>query len=518
MPVRIPMRYLREILRLRYERGLSHREIARSLSISSSTVATFLERARGAGLCWPLPEGWDDLALSERLYPSPIPGRSRPLPDMAWVHAELRRPGVTLQGLWVEYLEENPGGYRYSQYCEHYHRWAKKLSPSMRQVHRAGEKAFLDFSGKRPHLVDSATGELAPVELFVGVLGASSYTYAEAVESQGLSSWCGAHVRMLEYFGGVPEILVPDNLKSGVIRACRYEPAINRTYQELATHYGSVVIPARPYRPKDKAKVEAAVLVAQRFILAGLRNRSFFDLASLNAAIGERLELLNNRPMKKLGLSRRELFLRLDQPALKPLPCERFQIASWKDCGVSIDYHIVVDHNFYSVPYQLVGERVEARVSERIVEVFFKSRRVASHLRFRGGRGHYATQIEHMPQAHRAHAEWSPSRLIAWGQKTGEATGRLIEKILQQKPHPEQGYRSCLGILRLTRRYGDVRIEAACRKAERLSSYSYQTVKNTLAASLEASPLPEEAPTGSRLTPLPPHENIRGALYYQKEN
>lgn len=517
MPERLPMRHLREILRLRYERKLSQREIARSLSIGLGTVNQFLGRAQGAGLYWPLPAEWDDLVLSERFYPAPAVGRPRPLPEMAYIHAELCRPGVTLARLWVEYLEAHPGGYRYSQFCEYYHRWRKKLSPSMHQVHRAGEKVFTDFSGKRPHLVNRATGELVPVELFVSVLGASSLTYAEAVESQDLVSWCGAHVRMLEYLGGSPEVFVPDNLKSGVTRACRYEPEVNRTYQDLATHYGSVVIPARARHPKDKAKVEAAVLVAQRFILAALRNRTFFDLASLNAAIHERLEQLNNHPMKKLGVSRRELFEKLDRPALKPLPVNRFEMASWKNCGVNIDYHVVVEKNFYSVPYQLVAERVEARLTEKVVEIFFKSRRVASHPRLRG-KGHYATSLDHMPQAHRAHAEWSPSRLIAWGQKTGQATGRLVEKILADRPHPEQGYRSCLGLLRLSKRYGDAKTEAACLKAESLSCYSYQTVKNILAAGLEACSADQEPPTGAASTLLPRHENIRGALYYEKEN
>lgn len=511
MPERLPMRHLREILRLRHERKLSQREIARSLSIGLGTVSEFLGRAERVGLSWPVPEGWDDQALSERFYPAPSGRRPRPLPEMAFLHAELRRPGVTLSRLWVEYLEAHPGGYRYSQFCEHYRRWARKLSPRMRQVHRAGEKVFLDFSGVKPHLVNRITGELVEVELFVGVLGASSYTYAEAVESQELSRWCGAHVRMLEYFGGVPEVFVPDNLKSAITQACRYEPVVNRTYQDLASHYGAVVIPARPYRPRDKAKVEVAIQVAQRFILAALRNRTFFDLASLNAAIRERLEALNNRPIKKLGLSRRELFERLDRPALRPLTAERFELAEWKDCGVNIDYHVVVDHNYYSVPYQLTGERVEARVTEKTVELFFKSRRVASHLR-RRGRGHYATQITHMPQAHRDHAEWSPSRLIAWGKKTGEATGSIVEKILADRPHPEQGYRSCLGLLRLAKRYGEARTEAACQKAVRLSSYSYQTVKNILAAGLESSPADPEPAAA-----LPAHENIRGADYYQKE-
>jgi transposase len=501
-------------LRLRYEGKLSQREIARSLSIGLGTVSEFLGRAQRAGLCWPVPEGLDDQGLSERFYPAPTGGKPRRLPEMAWLHAELRRPGVTLQRLWVEYLEANPGGYRYSQFCEHYRRWAKKLSPTMRQVHRAGEKVFLDFSGVKPHLVNRETGELVEVELFVGVLGASSYTYAEAVESQELSCWCGAHVRMLESFGGVAEIFVPDNLKSAITQACRYEPAVNRTYQDLASHYGAAVIPARPYKPRDKAKVEVAIQVAQRFILAALRNRTFFDLASLNAAIKERLEALNNRPIKKLGLSRRELFERLDRPALRPLPAGRFELAQWKDCGVNIDYHVVVDQNYYSVPYQLTGQRVEARVTEKTVELFFKSRRVASHLR-RGGLGHYATQIAHMPQAHRDHTEWSPSRLIAWGKKTGEATGVLVEKILAERPHPEQGYRSCLGLLRLSKRYGEARTEAACQKAIGLSSYSYQTVKNILAAGLETTS--EQEPAGASITTLPAHENIRGAGYYQKE-
>jgi transposase len=514
MPERLPMRHLREILRLRYECKLSQREIGRSLSIGLGTVSEFLGRAARAGLCWPVPEGWDDQALSERFYPARAGGRPRPMPEMASLHAELRRPGVTLSRLWVEYLEAHPGGYRYSQFCEHYRRWTRKLSPTMRQVHRAGEKVFLDFSGVKPHLVNRATGEIVEVELFVSVLGASNYTYAEAVESQELSSWCGAHVRMLEYFGGVPEIFVPDNLKSAITQACRYEPVVNRTYQELASHYGAVVIPARPYKPRDKAKVEVGIQVAQRFILAALRNRTFFDLASLNAAIRERLEALNNRPIKKLGLSRRELFERLDGPALRPLPAVRFELAAWKDCGVNIDYHIVVDHNYYSVPYQLTGERVEARVTEKTVEIYFKSRRVASHLRSHG-HGHYTTEITHMPQSHRDHAEWSPSRLIAWAKKTGEATGSIVEKILADRPHPEQGYRSCLGLLRLSKRYGEARTETACQKAVRLSSYSYQTVKNILAAGLEASH--EQEPAATTSTTLPVHENIRGAGYYQKE-
>lgn len=508
------MRQIREILRLKHECGLPNRGIARACSVGTGTVWEYLDRARRAGLGWPLPEDVDDAALEARLFPPPAaPGVVRVLPDLAQIHQELKRAGVTLYLLWVEYLEAHPQGYRYSQFCELYRRFARKLSPSMRQVHRAGEKIFPDFSGKRPWIVDRRTGEVVPVELFVGVLGASSYTYAEATHSQELACWVGAHVRMFEYFGGCSEILVPDDLRSGVTVPCRYEPVPNRTYAELAAHYGAVVIPARPYRAKDKAKVEAGVLLVQRWILAALRNRTFFSFAEMNEAIWEKLRELNERPMKKLGVSRRELFERLERPALKPLPPNRYEMAEWKGCRVNIDYHVEVQHNYYSVPYQLLGERVEARATASTVEVFFKSRRITSHPRL-SGRARHSTLKEHMPRSHRAHAEWSPSRLIGWAEKSGPATGRLVREILKSRPHPEQGYRSCLGLMRLGRRYGASRLEAACGRAERLGAYSYKSVKNILSAGLEAVPL--EPPAAATPT-IPAHDNIRGAGYYHKE-
>ncbi len=423
---------------------------------------------------------------------------------------KLKRVGVTLYLLWMEYLEIHPEGYRYSQFCEIYRRWQKKLHPAMRQRHRAGEKAFIDYSGKRPHIVDPNTGEPVAVELFVGCLGASSYTYAEATRSQELDSWIASHTRMLAYFHGSPEIWVPDNLKSGITTPCRYEAGVNRTYQEFADHYGSVVIPARVRRPRDKAKVEASVLVAQRWILAVLRDRTFFSLAELNAAIREQLEVLNAREMKHLGASRRELYERLDRPALKPLPTHAYERADWKPCRVSIDYHVEVERNYYSVPYQLVSERVEARFTATIVEVYFKSKRVASHPRLRG-RGQAATHTEHMPSSHRAHAEWTPSRIVRWAQKTGPATGHLVLEILERRRHPEQGYRACLGILRLGRRHGDERLEAACRRAAHLDSYSYRTIKNILSSGQDRLPFSEETPVAAE---TPHHDNIRGATYY----
>lgn len=507
---RLRMRQLREILRLKFEAGQSHRAIVRACGVGLGTVTEYLQRFEAAGLSWPLPAELDDTGLRARLFGGPSAEPARPPPDWAWVHRELRRPGVTLQLLWHEYVETHPDGYRYSQFCELYRRWARKLNPSMRQVHRAGEKTFIDYSGKRPHLVDRRTGEERPVELFVAALGASSFTYADATEAQDLPSWVGSHMRMAQYFEGSTAIWVPDNLKSGITTPCRYEPTVNRTYADLAEHYGAVVIPARAGHPKDKPKVEVAVQVAQRWILAALRNRTFFSLAELNAAICEKLEAINRRPMKKLGASRRELYEQLDRPALKPLPRERYELREWKPCGVNIDYHVEVDRNFYSVPHALLHEEVEARFTQATVEVFFRNKRVASHPRL-SGRGRHHTDPAHMPAAHRAHAEWSPSRLIAWGDKTGQATGRVVAEILRRLPHPEQGYRSCLGLLRLGKAYGPDRLEAACLRAERLGSPRYRTVKNILVSGADRCLFDEDAPS---TPPLPIHENVRGAGYY----
>ena len=508
---RLPMRKIREVLRLKHEVGLSHRAIARACSVGVGTVSLYVTRAREAGLGWPLPAEVDETALEARLLRSPRgPDGPRPQPDPPHIHRQLMRPGVTLHLLWMEYLEVHPSGYRYSQFCDIYRRWRKKLHPSMRQRHRAGEKAFVDYSGQKPHIVDRQTGEEIEVELFVGALGASSYTYAEASRDQKLASWIPSHTRMLEYFGGSPEIWVPDNLKSGITKPCRYEAGINRTYQELAEHYGAVVIPARVKRPKDKAKVESAVQVAQRWILAALRDRTFFSLVELNEAIREGLGALNSRPMQRLGVSRRELYQELDRPALKPLPAERYQMAQWRPCRVSIDYHVAVDKNYYSVPYQLIGELLEARFTPTIVEIYFKSRRVASHRRL-SGRGQASTETEHMPSSHRAHAEWTPSRLIHWAEKTGPATGRMVAEIMRLRRHPEQGYRACLGILRLGKSYGSERLESAAARAERLASYSYRTIKNILSSGADQVPLEEES---SSPEPTPHHANIRGADYY----
>ena len=505
---RLSMRKLREILRLKYSRRMGHRAIARACGVGVGTVSEYVSRARRAGLSWPLPPDLDDGTLEVRLFAAPAPQRERIRPDVARIHQELKRTGVTLQLLWEEYLEVHAQGYRYSQFCEIYRRWAKKLKPSMRQVHRAGEKTFIDFSGKQPHIVDRRTGEQIPVELFVAVLGASNLTYAEATASQKLPCWVGAHTRMVDYFGGSTEIWVPDQLKSGVSRSCRYEPGINRTYQDLAEHYSAVVIPARPAKPKDKAKIESTVLVTQRGILARLRDQTFFSIAELNQAIWKLLEELNDRPMQKLGVSRRQLYERLDKPALKSLPTERYETAEWKRCRVNIDYHVEVERHYYSVPHQLLREHVEARYTTSIVEIYYKGKRITSHRRRYDRRP--STRAEHMPRSHRAHAEWTPSRLIRWASKNGPATGRLVAEILCGRPHPEQGYRACLGIMRLGRRYGVERLEAASLRAEHLRSYSYRTVKNILSSSQDRLPFDESEVQST----TPVHANIRGASYY----
>lgn len=505
---RLSMRKIREVLRLKHERGLTHREVAQACSISIGAVTLYVQRAAAHGLAWPLPDELDNTTLEARLFPRAAALRDRPLPVFAEIHRELARTGVTLQLLWEEYAQVHPDGYRYSQFCVRYRQWARRLRPSMRQVYRAGERTFIDFSGKKPNVVDRRTGEVQSVELFVAVLGASSYTYAEATATQQLPDWVGAHIRMVEYFAGVTALWVPDQLKSAITTPCRYEAGVNRTYEDLATHYGAVVVPARPRKPRDKAVVESTVLIAQRWILARLRDQTFFSLAALNEAIWALLGELNDRPLQRLGVSRRTRYEQLDRPALRPLPTNRYVLAVWKDCRVNIDYHVQVDHHLYSVPYQLIHELVEARSTTTTVEIYVKGRRLTSHPRRYDGRP--STTPEHMPHAHRAHAEWTPSRLIRWAEQTGPATGRFVAELLRRRPHPEQGYRACLGIMRLGRRYGPDRLEAASLRAAALGSYAYRTITNILTSAQDQLPL--DAPDEPAATP--DHANVRGATYY----
>lgn len=506
---RLSMRKISEVLRLAHESGLSNGQIAGSLGISKSTVAAYLALAKSAGVVWPLAEGQQE-ALEKQFSEGKPSLSRRPLPEMAAIHLELKKPGVTLQLLWEEYRLIHPDGYRYSQFCLHYQEWTKHLGVTMRQNHVAGEKMFVDYSGDKFHVVDSTSGEIREAELFVAVLGASNYTYAEATWTQTLPDWITSHIHAFEYFGGVSAIVVPDCLKSGVTKACRYEPDINPTYHDLCVHYGCAVIPARPYKPRDKAKVECGVLFAQRWILAVLRHRTFFSLAKLNQAIREALEKLNNRPMQKIKKSRREIYLAIEKPALKALPQDRYVLAEFKNCRVNIDYHIEVEDHYYSVPHSLYGELVEARYNQTTVEVFHRGGRIASHVRSFVPHKH-TTVTEHMPRSHQKHAEWTPSRLIHWGKTLGEDVGHLFDEIMKTRPHPEQGFRSCLGIMRLAKVHGNDRLKKACERALSLKSYSYRTVKNILANKLETVTSEVKAKT-----PDIRHEHLRGASYYQQ--
>ena len=508
---RLTMRKVRDILRLKYENRLTNRQIARSLSAARSTVADHLTRARMAGIEWPLPDGLDDEALERLLFPPPQPNSvERPPPDLPLIHNELRRKGVTLQLLWQEYKAQDPNGYQYTRFCDLYRGWSGKLDLPMRFDHKAGEKAFVDYAGHTVPIENRLTGESHEAQIFVAVLGASSYTFAEATLTQSLPDWIGSHVRAFEYFGGTPEVAVPDNLKSSVTKACRYEPDINPTYQEMESHYGVAVIPARVRKPKDKAKVEAGVQLVERWILARLRNRTFFSLAELNEAIGHLLEDLNNRPFKKLPGSRRSMFEELDKPALKPLPLNRYEYAEWKKARVNIDYHVEVDGHYYSVPYRLAREEVEVRKTSAIIEMFCKGNRAASHIRSHRKGGH-TTANEHMPKSHQRFREWTPSRIVGWAEKTGPATAELAAAIMEGRPHPEQGFRSCLGVMRLGREYGGERLEAACRRAVEIKAFSYASVKSILKSGLDRGAAIE---TTAEPEPMD-HPNIRGSGYYQ---
>jgi transposase len=511
---RVTMRKIKDILRLNGACQLSHRQIAGSCGVARSTVAEILRRAAAAGLPWPLPEDLTDTELEARLYPAisePTP-TSRPVPDWATVHQELTRKGVTLALLWQEYRAAHPDGYQYSRFCDHYRAWRTTLDRCLRQEHRAGEKLFVDYAGQTVPVHDRHTGAIRDAQVFVAVLGASNYTYTEATWTQTLPDWIASHVRAFAFYGGVPQILVPDNLRSGVTKACRYEPELNPTYADLARHYGVAVIPARVRKPRDKAKAEAGVLVVERWILACLRHQTFFSLADLNAAIAMYRDRLNRRPFKKLPGCRRSVFDALDRPALQPLPTEPYVYAEWRHARVNIDSHVEVEGHYYSVPAPLIHAQLDARLTATTLECFHKGQRVASHVRS-AERGRHTTVVAHLPQAYQRAQEWPPSRLIQWAETVGPATGAVVAAILARRPHPEQGYRSCLGLLRLGREYGPARLEAACRRAHALEAFAFKSVQSILKTGLDQQSLPErESPV-----PLPSeHAHVRGATYYHE--
>lgn len=504
------MRKTKEILRLALQEGLSQREIAQSVGIGKTTVQEILARAKEANLDWESIQHVHEPDIVKRLFPrADVPDVSEP--DWALVDQEMRKKGNTLALLWLDYKQEHVNGMGYSWFCQHYRGWKKESGLTMRQHHPAGKRLFVDFSGLTVPWIDALTGQSHEAEIFVAVLGASNFTFVRAVPDQSSESWLDCHVRAFEFFKGVPETCVPDNLRSGVSRACRYDPDTNPSYLALAEHYGTAIMPARAYKPRDKAKVEVGVQIVQRWIIALLRRQSFTSIHEINNQIRVLLDRLNDKVMKHLGVSRRKLFEDVERPSLKALPAERFSIPEWKIAKVSIDYHVEFERHYYSVPYRFVGKTVDLKATHGTVEVFEGGRRIAIHPRYRGQPGHHTTKAEHMPASHKAYAEWTPERIVSWAEESGPSVAELCQKIMASRPHPEQGFRSCLGILRLGKNYGRERLDKACEMALRMKSLRYRTIQDILR---------NESDRNIRvLKPVEPskiehHENIRGADYY----
>jgi transposase len=508
---RISMSKLKQLIALQGS-NLGIRAIARALGLSVGAVSKYQRAVRAAGISPADAEALSESELEVRVFGPAMASKPARLvaPDCAWIHQELKRHRhVTLQLLWEEYVQAHgAAAYRRSAFCQIYRAWEKRLKRSMRQRHFAGEKLFVDYAGRTVPIHGAYGEESFHAQLFVTALGASGLAYAEATRTQSLPDWLGSHVRALEYYGAAPTILVPDNPKVGVTHADRYEPELQRSYDELAAHYGAVIIPARPYRPKDKSRVELTVLLACRWVLARLRHQRFFSLEELNGAIRPLLTELNERPFQRLPGCRREVFENLDRPAMRALPPNPYVYAQWKERTVAFDYHVDVDRHYYSVPHALVGHSVWARFTAASVEIFFRSQRVATHVRSYQ-RGAHTTLPEHMPKSHRAHAEWSPKRLIQWGESIGSSTGAIVEYLLRSKPHPEQGYRACLGLLALARQYGELRLEAASGLAVRLGSPTRKSVKSILESGRDQRPTTEPL-----ALELPTHGNVRGPGYY----
>ena len=507
---RLTMRKIREIFRQLYQVKRSYRDVANSLDISISTINDYVSRAKKANLEWPFPEDLSEQNLYEQLFCASKTKIQRPLPDWEEVHRELRKKAVTLQLLWREYKDIHPSGWGYTQFCEHYRNYVKQISPVMRQTHKEGEKAFVDYSGLKMPWLDPSTGELHEAEIFVGALGASQYIFAEATATQALPDWTQSHVRMWAYFGGVSEIVVPDNLRSGVTKSHRYDPDINANYQHLSEHYGFAIVPARVREPKDKSIVEISVGCVERKILAPLRHTTFTSIAEINEAIKPRLALLNSQPFQKMKTSRLELFETIDKPALKPLPPSPYQYVDWSNAKIHIDYHFVFDGHFYSVPYNYIHREVNLCTTGTTVECFYQGKRIAAHarsyLRYK-----FTTLKEHMPPAHLSHAEWGPERMHRWAKKIGAQTAEFIEHMILSRPFPQQALRSCLGLLRLGKRFGDPRLEKACAMALIAGATRYQQVESILKNRLDT----VDYPTEKIDNVVPLHNNIRGSNYYK---
>jgi transposase len=508
--LRITMRQIRQCLRLHFEARLSYSQIALATGVAKTTVGKFILLARAAGLDWALAQTLSDEQIEARLYKPPVPRSSRQLePDFAWIHQEMKLPGVTLMLLWEEYQKRSELAYKYTSFCVKYREWKLSLKRSMRQVHVAGERLFVDYAGQTMPIIDPVTGEIQRAQIFVAVLGASNYTYACATFTQTAADWVGSIMNALEFIGGVPKLIVPDQPRALIARPDRYEPEVNRLVEEFSDHYGVTVLPARPAHPRDKPKVEVGVQMVERWILARLRHRRMFSLAELNAAIAELLVDLNSRAFKKLPGCRSSAFEALDRPILQPLPITRMPIAQFKRARVNIDYHVELDGHYYIVPHRLVRTEVELRITATMVEVLAARRRVAIHA-YNAKRGDFTTLGDHMPASHRAHRDWTPAKLIAWGERIGMACATVVRWQMEHRRHPEQGYRSCLGLLSLSRQYGHPRLEAACVRALAIRSLTYRSIHSILKAGLDRHTVATALPSSS----MPEHANVRGPSYY----
>lgn len=506
------MRKIKEVIRLKWVNQLSERQIAKSCALSRSTVSDYITRAKAAQLSWPLPETMDDEQLEQHLFPAKDPLQRLPQPDWQLIHQELKNKGVTLLLLWQEYQAVYKPGMSYSHFCDVYREYKSRLNPVMRQAHKAGEKLFVDYAGMTVSWTDKITGEVNQAQIFVAVLGASNYTYVEATRSQSLPDWIGSHVRAFNFFGGISSIIVPDNLRSGVSQAHRYEPEINPTYQDMANHYNVAIIPARSRKPQDKAKVEVGVQGIERQILAPLRHHTFFSIHEINKAIRELLKAYNQKDFQQMSGSRLSEFLTVDKPALKPLPTQAYEYAEWKKVRAGIDYHIAFDGHYYSVPYQYLKKQLDLRFTATQLICFFKGKIIATHLRvYRKG---HTTIYEHMPTSHQSYAQWTPERIINWAQKIGTHTETFIEELIAARQQPQQAYRACLGVLRLGKRFGEIRLENAALRALTIHAISYKSIESILRQGLDQLPLPKSNSKELSSTSIANHDNIRGADYY----
>ena len=501
------MRQIKDVLRLKLELHHSHQHIATSLGISKGVVTKYIKLANTAGLHWPQIQTMDEMALHQLLMGgAPTRASAFVAPDYAKVRQELQRKGMTLMLLWQEHSERHPDGaiHSYSQFCENYRQFAKTLKRSMRQIHRAGEKLFIDYAGPTVGLTDSSRAHI-----FVSALGASGYTFAYATAHETMADWLGATAQALRFYGGVVELIVPDNPKAMIANPDRYEPRANDTVLDFARHYGTSVLPARPRHPQDKAKAESAVQVVERWILMRLRHQKFDTVDEVNEAIAPLLKQLNNKPFQKLPGCRASVFAEIDAPALRALPMQAWELATYKTVKVHIDSHIAFEEHYYSVPHALVGQHLEVRATQRTVEVLHRAQRVASHMRS-AHKGKFTTVTEHLPKAHQAHLQWSPERLIHWGHDIGVATGSLVKRMLEKRQHPEHGYRACLALLALAKRYGKPRLEAACLIALELGTTTSIHVRDILVNGRD-----KVAPITAPEWVSPAHAYVRGPAYYQ---